>query len=143
MEKKKTSIWKKIWLGAMYLLAVFWALTIIVMLIPSGENTRNAYKSDFQKPEVVDVDSTDEMNCLSWVEEYVWSQISVKEVRAEKWATALYISWIFKKNSSSWDAVDTEFMCSKDLSGDEWLWKKHGWMFVLSINWNIVAQDME
>ena len=41
------------------------------MLIPSGENTRNAYKSDFQKPEVVDVDSTDEMNCLSWVEEYV------------------------------------------------------------------------
>ncbi len=139
MEKKKTSIWKII----LYIIWSIFVLLIFIALITGWNNTREWYKSDFQKPEVVDVDSTDEMNCLSWVEEYVWSQISVKEVRAEKWATALYISWIFKKNSSSWDAVDTEFMCSKDLSGDEWLWKKHGWMFALSINWNIVAQDME
>jgi len=141
MEKKKTSIWKKIWLGAMYLFAVFWLLTVVAILISSGENTKNAYKSDFLAPEVLD--STDKSNCISWIEEYVWSQISIKEIKAEKWRTALYISWIFKKKSNSWDAVDTEFMCSKDLSGDEWLWKKHGWIFVLSIGWDIVAQDID
>ena len=141
--EKKNNLRKKIWLGVMYVLAVFGALTIVVMLISSGENTRNAYKSDFIKPTAVELKESDEQDCEDWLKEFVGTDIIVYSSHAEEWSWAnhntLYVVWEF--TASNFLYINSEFVCVKDL---EWvLWKKHNGMFGLMIDWNIVAQDTD
>jgi len=134
LESKK--LWKKIFLWAMYLLAIFWVLTIIVLIIPSGENTRNAYKADFIKPMdqiIKDLwvkEWTEEFECLKWLWREIWNINDITSVNHEERDDYRYIVWNVIQNNK-----DREFICA--------IKKKNNKMISLMLDWNILSVNTE
>ena len=144
VTEKKTG--KKIFYGILYVLAVLFAFFILMLLRPVKEEP--VKKLSVDKPEnIVSVDQVDIDNCMQWIKDKTWYEhVRVKSVKWEKHTTSLNehflsIEWTYIEAVWWWNENVRKFACYKDLDWE--LGKSHSGLFVLEIDWNIIAEDMD
>lgn len=139
MEKKNTG--KKVLRGIIYILCVLFAFFILLILRPVEEKTTQEAPKN-----IVSVDQEDIDNCMQWIKDKTWYEhVRVKSVKWENHTTSLnehYLSieWIYIEGQW-WNEIEKKFACYKNLDWE--MGKSHSGLFVLEIDWNIIAQDMD